>query len=62
MHLKLGEYFGFKEYTEEGKSVVIILKDITETHMKVAIAIHGYKDYTKAKNLAHFTFRTRNSK
>ena len=58
LHLVLGEYFGFKDYTEDGESVVVILKDITETKMKVAISVSGYIDVTKAKNLAHFTFTT----
>ncbi|SMO65669.1 PKD domain-containing protein [Saccharicrinis carchari] len=50
--LVLNEYFGFKEY-----SIVVIIKEITETHLHVAIALHGSQDDpSKPTNLVHLTF------
>jgi PKD repeat protein len=51
--LILGDYFGFIDH-----SSLVIVKDITETEMHVAIALYGYeKDPTKPTHFFHLTFK-----
>ena len=50
--LVLDEYFGFKDL-----NIIVIIKDLTETEMNVAIAINAAEaDPTRASNMVHLTF------